>query len=328
MNPKSPFVSLQGLVLVAGLGLACGTTAVRGEDVLEKTAGQSSVADPSRVTTSDVKTAPPVALRRIGRLDWHTDYATAYRAALAGKRSLFLVFQDAGGAGDRFERDVLSRPELEVALTKVERAVIPTTATVVTAQAGPNTKPAVLLQTSSFAYLYGGAGIALLDLASDKSPTFGQVISAHAFSGRQAYGTHAVDTILSLPPGTVTQRALVYAMRMHPERPQSVWGAAHPVLMQQALVSSQLMVQYGSVGHHDWGNRLAQIGSQAGLSPFEVAASSYGASPLIDAAFELVQNWRTSPAHWGGMSSPQRHFGYDMVQSPSGIWYGTGLFAN
>ncbi len=157
----------------------------------------------------------------------------------------------------------------------------------------------MLLQTSSFAYLYGGAGLAVLDLSSDKSPTFGQVISAHAFSGRQAYGVQAVQTILTLPPGTVTQRALVYAMRMHPERPQSVWGSAHPVLMQHARLSSQLMVQYGSVGHHDWGNRLSQIGSQAGLSPFEVAASSYGASPLIDAAFELVQNWRGSPAHWG-----------------------------
>ncbi len=299
---------------------------LRAEDAIEKAAASKS----GDVKSTDVKPADATLLlpRRIGRLDWHTDYATAYRAALTGKRLLLLVFRDAGPSGDRFEAEVLARPELEPALKNIERAAIPTTATVVTSTTDPHAKPAVLLQTSSFAYLYGGAGIAVLDLASDKSPTFGQVISAHAFSGRQAYGVQAVETILTLPAGTVTQRALVYAMRMHPERPQSVWGSAHPVLMQHARLSSQLMVQYGSVGHHDWGNRLSQIGSQAGLSPFEVAASSYGASPLVDAASELVQNWRGSPAHWGGMSSPQRHFGYDMVQGPSGIWYGTGLFAN
>lgn len=327
MNPKSPFVVWSRRVMLVA-ALVCGTTSSRAEDAIEKTAGRSTSTDSSGAITADSTASPETGIRRVGRLDWHTDYTTAYRAALAGKRSLFLVFHDTGATSDRFEREVLSRPELEPALAKVERALIPTTATVVTAQTAPDAKPSVLLRTSSFAYLYGGPGIAVLDLASNKSPTFGRVISAHSFSGRQAYGTHAVDTILSLPPGTVTQRALVYALRMHPERPQSVWGAAHPVLMQQALVSSQLMVQYGSVGHHDWGNRLAQIGSQAGLSPFEVAASSYGASPLIDAAFELVQNWRGSPAHWGGMASPQRHFGYDMVQSPSGVWYGTGLFAN
>jgi hypothetical protein len=299
---------------------------LRAEDAIEKAAASKS----GDVKSTDVKPADATLLlpRRIGRLDWHTDYATAYRAALTGKRLLLLVFRDAGPSGDRFEAEVLARPELEPALKNIERAAIPTTATVVTSTTDPHAKPAVLLQTSSFAYLYGGAGIAVLDLASDKSPTFGQVISAHAFSGRQAYGVQAVETILTLPAGTVTQRALVYAMRMHPERPQSVWGSAHPVLMQHARLSSQLMVQYGSVGHHDWGNRLSQIGSQAGLSPFEVAASSYGASPLVDAASELVQNWRGSPAHWGGMSSPQRHFGYDMVQGPPGIWYGTGLFAN
>lgn len=288
-------------------------------------------ATPAKSTPEDgtpVNSSPVVAvMRRVGGLDWFTDYSAAYRDAQAGGRQLFVVFYDPRSTvqRDNYERETLARPELATALAKVTRAVIPTDATL---PGVGDAKPQRVLASSAFNWLAGGSGLAVVDLADKRSPTFGSVISAHPFSGRMYYGVQATETILSLPPGTMTQRAMVFALRMHPERPQSVWGSAHPTLMYQSLAASQLMAQYQSVGHHNWGGRLAEIQSQSSLSPFEVAAVSFGAANPIDAAAEIVQNWRGSGAHWGGISSPQRWYGYDMVQGPSGLWYGNGLFAN
>jgi hypothetical protein len=290
----------------------------------EKNATENS--SPKAPVTAPV-TTPVAVLRRVGGLDWFTDYSAAYRDAEAGGRQLLVVFHDPRSTvqRDNFEREVLARPELATALAKVSRAMVPTDATL---PGVGDAKPQRVLASSVFNWLGGGAGLAVVDLADRRTATFGSVISVHPFSGRMYYGVQATETILSLPPGTMTQRAMVFALRMHPERPQSVWGSAHPTLMYHSREASQLMAQSESVGHHNWGGRLAQIQSQSSLSPFEVAAVSFGAPNPIDAASEIVQNWRGSGAHWGGISSPQRWFGYDMVQGPSGRWYGNGLFAN
>ena len=309
-------------------------------------------------SASEHRPIPRPVQRRIGELDWHTDYPAAYRAAeQAGQQLLILFLEPAAMENSPFLVGVLARPELKADLTKVTRVILSTHAVLPSTQLAekspspdrPQTegtiptqpaaggvqqaagqaavRPQRLLNHVSFAFLYGQSGLAVLDLADKKAPTFGRVISAHPFSGRVAYGWSQVQTILHLPRGTVTQRAMIFALREQPERPQSVYGQFHPYLGEQALASSQLMAQYGSVGHHDWGTRSANIMAVTGSSPFEVAAVSFGAPQLIDAAFEIVQNWKGSGAHWGGIASPSRVYGYDMAPA-GGVWYGTGLFAN
>jgi len=270
--------------------------------------------------------APPA--RKIGAHDWHSDYSAAYRQARDERKMLFLFFRDHASPriADIFERDVLAGDELREPLEKVVRVVLPLDAI---HPFGDPEKPATkMLDHSAFKYMYRQQGIAMIDLTDPDSELCGHVVSAHAFSPGRHYTPRATNIVLGLPRGTVTQRALVYAVRLHPYPPVSTTeGKCHGYLCQQARQSSQLMANYGSVGHHDWGTRQGAIAAATGRSAMEVAAMS--ANPrMIDAALEVVNQWSGSPAHWGIMSTPAAIFGYDLVHDAAGNWWGTGVFAN
>jgi len=265
--------------------------------------------------------------RRLGNLDWHVDYATAYREAQAQRKMLFILFRDNRNPkiADSYERDVLSREELQPHLKNVTRVILPLDTQ---SPAADGEKPVRLLDHSSFGFMYQRQGIAVMDLTDAKSPWYGKVVSAHPFTSGLHYTVRSTSIVLGLPKGTVTQRALIYAVRMHPGAPQCASGQCNPFVLEQCHRSSQLMAQSGAVGHHDWGTRSAQVSAATGRMPMEVAASSFGSSMLIDAATEIVQNWQGSPTHWGMMIPPATIFGFDMVRSPNGAWFGTGIFAN
>ena len=323
-----------------------------GQNVETEATPNSPRGDETPQDTVDVpESSPqPESLRSLGTLTWHTNYVSAYQQARREQKMLFLFFRDARDprVADAYERNVLSNPENQTPLKNVVRAIlpldVPQPVVVKPVSASPNadspaadaaTQPAEtsppaprrLLSHRSFAYLYGRMGIAMIDLQDSKSPHYGKVVSAHPFTPGQHYTTSGTQTVLGLPAGSVTQRALIYAVRMHPSQPASAFCTAHPYLLEQSRRSSQLMAQSESVGHHDWGTRSAEITSATGRSPMEVAACGFGSSALIDAAFECVANWQGSPTHWGMMTAPATLFGYDMVQGASGNWYGTGIFA-
>jgi hypothetical protein len=273
--------------------------------------------------------APPpadAAVRTIGELSWHTDYSAAFRDAEAQHRMLLVFFRDEErpAASDKFEKNVLSNKQLNDELIEYVRLVLPLSAEKpyrIPESAGR------LIDEPSFAHMHRRAGIAIIDMMDRKDKLlFGQVVSAHPFGTSLSETLHGTQAVLRLPRGTLTQRTLTFAVRMHPAGPQSAFGRCNAFLCSQCTVSSRLMSQYGSVGHHDWGNRSAQIGSALGRSPSEVAAMS-GNGSVVDAAFEIVNQWAGSPTHWGMVASPSAMFGYDMVQGPGG-WYGTGLFVN
>jgi hypothetical protein len=267
-------------------------------------------------------------VRKIGGLDWHIDYSEAYRQARDERKMLVLFFRDeaAPRIADVYERDVLASDELKELLAKFVRVVLPLDVRHPVCDAeSPGTK---MLEHSSFQYMYGRQGIAIIDLTEPKSELDGRVVSAHPFSNGRLYTTRGTKIILGLPRGTVTQRALIYAVRLHPYAPISTTaGQCHGYLCKQAHQSSHLMMTYGSVGHHDWGTRYTEIAATTGKSAMEVAAMS-GNRSLIDAAIEVVDQWYGSPAHWQIMSSPASIFGYDLVHDSAGNWWGTGLFAN
>jgi hypothetical protein len=267
--------------------------------------------------------------RQIGELGWHTDYVSAYRQAREEKKQLVIFFHDPRQpqVADIYTRDVLASPELLNSLSGMVRAILPLNATLPSRDAAGNPgTPTLLVANPAFKYLQKRQGLVIIDLVNPKDSFHGQVVSAHPFGAGRYYTTGSTRIVLDLPRATATQRALVYAVRIHPEAPQSTRGKAHPLLFKQAAHHSALMAQYGSVGHHDWGTRSSIISSAVGSSPSEVAASSYSGDNLIDAAKECVSMWRGSSVHWIMVNAAQGTYGYDMVKAPSGQWYATGIF--
>ena len=280
-------------------------------------------------TTDVVENATPVVnTRQIGDLSWHTEYAAAYRQARDEHKQLLLFFRDEKDllTAGQFEANVLAKPELKPVLSKFVLAAIPTSTMAPLAKdAKPEDKPVRVLDYQAFVHMHKQAGLAIVDLHNEKDHLYGKVVSAHPFSSNTLTNVASVKIMLELPRGTITQRVLTYVLRIHPEQPASVWGNGDPMLFEQCRIASQLMVNYGSVGHHDWGNRSALVGSHFGVSPMEVASIGGGAT-LFEAAHSAVSVWRGSGVHWGMMITPNRHFGYDMVQSANGTWFANGIF--
>ncbi len=288
--------------------------------------------DAPELLAPDVSRPPtvplPVSYRRIGEHDWHVDYSDAYRQARAERKMLLLLFRNdhEPRLADIYEREVLSHADLHDALGDIVRVVLPLDAP---RPFRPPERPGLtLLSHEAFRYMYNRQGIAMIDLTDPDSELYGMLVSAHPFSPGKHYTVRGTKIVLGLPAGTVTQRALIYAVRLHPAAPISTTdGHCHGYLCKQAREGSRLMAVYGSVGHHDWGTRYGQVAANTGRSASEVAAMS-GNPSLVDAAIELVDQWYWSPSHWSIMSTPARIFGYDMVRGPGGGWYGTGIFAN
>jgi hypothetical protein len=267
-------------------------------------------------------------VRQIGGLEWHTDYDAAYRQAREEKKMLFIFFRNEGNPriAGFYERDVLTNTELREPLSKVVRVVLPLDA--VRPFRPPELPDLKMLDHSSFKYMYHRQGIAMIDLTDPDTELYGMVVSAHPFTPGMHYTVRGTKIVLNLPRGTVTQRALIYAVRLHPAAPVSTTdGQCDSYLCKQARNSSNLMMAYGSVGHHDWGTRYNEIAATKGKSAMEVAAMA-GNTGLIEAAVQVVDQWYGSPAHWQIMSAPASIFGYDLVHDSAGNWWGTGLFAN
>lgn len=132
-------------------------------------------------------------------------------------------------------------------------------------------------------------------------------------------------TLVNLPRGTLTQRTLIWAVRVHPEHPRSTEGTAKQVLLAHAATNNRRQVGRQQQGHH---TPIGYLGNAS-----EVAAESWPWNKnIVDGALDCVDSWRHSPGHWRGVSSPNRGFGYDMQTGPSKwfggqyVWYGTGVF--
>jgi hypothetical protein len=258
---------------------------------------------------------------------WHTDYTKAIEAAKEQGKYLFVYFHelDSTPARAAFETQVLDDPEVRRCLASVECAALPLDAGIVLA--GKSTR---LLDHPAFAEMHGRPGIAIVDFASSGAAHYGQVVSTFPFNPGRYYTARAVHTILNLPPGTLTQRTMIYAVRMHPEKPASTRGKFDPVLASEAQSHSEHQARIRVQGHHGWGHRFLRILGRLrfGAAPVEVVAESWPNEGLVEAAHDCVQSWRQSPGHWRAVQSNQKAYGYDMKRGRNGIWYATGIFAD
>lgn len=280
------------------------------------------------------------------QLDWHSDYFEAYRAAQKSHKMLFIYFCDNGavhgGSGQPIPLDPvdseLSNPITRAKLDRFVLLRLPLDASVPV-----DGRPSVLLSHPAFALLRSGPGVAILDLAHPDAPYYTFVVSICPFTAGKYYHFQPehVATLLDLPAGTMTQRTMVFAVRIHPERPASTLGEASPVLYDEAESHSRYQAQVQVQGHQQWESRFHRIigrlfgrggrGSTTVMvapAPAEVVAESWPNENLLDSCVDCVDSWRQSSGHWSQVHAQHVSYGYDIQRGANGIWYATGIFSN
>ena len=122
-----------------------------------------------------------------------------------------------------------------------------------------------LVNHSAFAHLSGRTGIAIVDLKHPGTPHYGKVVTALPFSSGKYYRwrTSHLTVALGLPPGTITQRTMIWAVRIHPESPASTAGRCHRALAEAAKKHSEYQARIQVQGHQSWESRYHQVRSGA-----------------------------------------------------------------
>lgn len=162
-----------------------------------------------------------------------------------------------------------------------------------------------------------GSGVFVVDFKHEKH--FNTVVSLLP----KRYCTHRnLKALVELPPGTLTQRTLVWAIRIHPESPESTDCEQAPELMAHAERHSQAQCIAGRQFHN----------LPTGIATSEIVAESWPENRnIVSAAIDLVASWRQSPGHWNEAAGRHLKFGYDMRLGMNRrirqmTWFGTGVF--
>lgn len=257
---------------------------------------------------------------------WHTDYTTAVKAAKEQGKFLLIHFHETrpNAADVTFTQRTLAETEVRRKLDAFECASLPLDASIL--MSGRQTR---LVDHPSFAELGRRQGIAILDFACPGTVHYGQVVNVIPFKPGRSLSAGEMRAVLTLPPGTLTQRTIIYAVRTHPEQPASTNGQFNPVLADEAASHSSHQASIRVQGHHGWGYRFQRILSRLrfGGAPVEVVAESWPGQGLVEAAEDCVQSWRQSSGHWDAVRTNHGAYAYDMKRGANGVWYATGIFA-
>jgi hypothetical protein len=259
------------------------------------------------------------------KVAWHSDYLKAIDVARRENKMLLLYFCDACGQQpcNRFKAETLDDNQVRRKLQDYVCVQVP-----VEAKVTIEGEEIRLLGHAAFAEMLGRPGIAIIDYRSTDADLNGSVVSTFPITESLGYTPEQMAVILDLPPGTLTQRTLIYAVRIHPEKPASTDGQPSADLLQEARSHSEYQAAIQRQGHHFWASRFARIVARlpGGLTAREVCAESWPGQRLVDAAIECVRCWRLSSGHWSAVQAPNQGFGYDMHCGNNGVWYATGIF--
>jgi hypothetical protein len=292
---------------------------------------------------------PPKALPRQGRpapsqpahepmpdaisqpdVEWLDDYGQAMKQAELGQRMLLVYFYAAEPSANqrRFESESLADVDNVNKLIRDFVAVrVP-----LDYEVSVGGEKSRLLDHEAFAELHGRPGVAVIDFASRDTDWYGLVVSILPIENGKFYrfDPQHLATVLKLPFGTLTQRTMIFAVRVHPEAPRSTQGTPDNGLFDEASEHSHYQARIRNQGHHHWGRRFQRIVGRLpfGLKAKEVVAESWPNEGLVDAAVDCVDCWRQSSGHWSAVRSDQQHYGYDIKRGDNGIWYATGLFGD
>ena len=259
--------------------------------------------------------------------EWYVrdDYAAAMKEATEDRKMLMIYFYDRtpNSAQRAFEVETLANLEIQEKLKRYVFVKLPRDTKI---RSGG--KSIMLLKHPAFAEMLGREGVAVIDLVHERAEYYGHVVSTFPFSTGKYYRKNAMSVVLDLPPGTLTQRTMIFAVRVHPERPGSTQGQLHATLSEEAKKHSHYQASIQVQGHHSWDSRFHRINSKLpnGVLAQEVVAESWPNEHLVEACLDCVHSWRQSPGHWGAVRSRQPLFGYDIKRGRNGIWYATGIF--
>ncbi|HEV3146396.1 MAG TPA: hypothetical protein VGZ47_21090 [Gemmataceae bacterium] len=258
---------------------------------------------------------------------WLTDYAAASKLAQDQKKDLLIHFR-----ADQHLDAALADPALRERLAKFVLLRVP---------ADYEFQGKVLLTHPALVEMMGKPGLAIVSLHNKDLPTFNTAVSTHPLVGSRyywapGYGVNEIATILDLPPdATLSQRSMIYAVSVHPERPRSVLGRAHPGILSHTQRHSLRQAAMNNQHHANIIAAGQQITAETGepiYSQSEVVAESWGnfvgGENVLEAAFSCVDAWRHSPGHWSAVAGAHRYYGYDIAKGANGTWYATGFFSN
>ena len=259
-------------------------------------------------TPIPLRPTPEAAVQRID------DYAAALEAA-RDARAMLLVSVEPRGADDDVVGRIVERPD-------VQRRFAASGTPWVFCRLGMDGGGAALAADPGLAEMRGGAGVFVVDHAHPEYA--GRIVSILPRAAGKYYRFEPdhVAELAALPAGSLTQRSLVLAVRIHPEGPQSTSGACDPGLCAAAAAHSAHQARIHRQGHHGWESRSQQLGG----SVAEVCAESWPDQDLLDSCVDCVASWRQSSGHWNAVRSPQAAYGYDIRRGSNGIWYATGIF--
>jgi hypothetical protein len=276
----------------------------------------------SHTGNSTIAAAPTPALPPIA---WETNYEKAMIAATRERKMALILFcqSEQCPLQQQLESQTLADP---LVADRLENMVLVKLLT--SAKVAVDGREIEILKHPAFAEMLGMPGIAVIDLAHDDPRVYGHVVSVFPFLGNRVYTPDQMRVILDLPPGTLTQRTLIYAVRTHPDHPASANGQIEQNLVREAESHSAYQAQIHLQGHHSWETRFHRINAllPGGRMAKEVCAESWPGQHLLEAAVECVRCWRYSEGHWSAVNGQQDFFGYDMKRGTNGIWYATGIF--
>lgn len=181
---------------------------------------------------------------------------------------------------------------------------------------------ATLVADPALVEMRRGPGVFVVDHAH--APWRGRIVSILPRTPGRYYRfePHHVDELASLPPGSLTQRSMILAVRIHAESPRSTEGLCDPGLCTAAEAHSAHQARIRRQGHHGWETRSRHLGGPAA----EVCAESWEHQDLLDSCVDCVASWRQSAGHWRAVSGTHAAYGYDIRRGSNGIWYATGIF--
>ncbi len=256
---------------------------------------------------------------------WHDNYAEAMKIAEQQRRMMLIYFCDPGKNEpcNRFKAETLDNAVVCKKLKDYVCVQLP-----LDAEIRVDGKKIELLKNDAFKEMLGRPGIAILDFVHRDAEYYEYVVSTFPITDKLQYTPERMAVILDLPSGTLTQRTLIYAVRVHPDRPASTAGQIDGNLLVEASSHSNYQAKIALQGHHHWERRFHRINAALpdGLIACEVCAESWPGEHLVEAAVECVRCWRLSDGHWRAVRARHRVYGYDMHRGSNGIWYATGIF--
>ena len=281
------------------------------------------------VITAAVQAAPPAALVATpappafdreasgGAVPRLNDYGAATAAARQSQSMLLVSVEPISGNPTDTAGQHLERPD-------VQQRFAASGTPWVFCRIGMQNAGAGLVGDPGLVEMRRGPGLFVVDYAHGELT--GRIVSILPRTPGKYYrfSPSHIDELASLPAGTLTQRSLILAVRLHPENPQSTQGTCDPQLCREAAAHSGHQASIRRQGHHNWQTRSQRIAGGGGAS--EVCAESWENQDLLDSCVDCVASWRQSSGHWNAVRSPQAAYGYDIRRGSNGIWYATGIF--